>query len=784
MNKMFREKKVHQSIEEALSYFQKGALGKAKKLLVSVLEQESKNFDANLILAIIYASNSEFQNAITHFSIAIDSNSKSAVALFNRANALFEFGNFIDALSDVEKALQFDPLNANGFLIKSNILHKLNDLNGSLYCLNEALQIDPNFVKALNNRGIVYTELKLPHDALLDFNKALEINEFTAEIHNNRGKALVLLKLYEEALISYDAAIRLRPDYVEAFSNRGIVLHLLKEFESAVQSFSTAINLDANFYEAYNNLSSLYIEINNLNAALDFIERALKINPFYSKAISNKILILYGLGRFEYLINFYLNNCYIDSDYEKSFGFFLVAKLSIFNWSNLVFLVDKLLKDFESGDFVCTPFNILLLVDSPKLHLQAARNFVLSDFPTQNTFNLVQRRSGEKKLKLGFYSADLRYHPVCIWLAEQVENHDRSKFELFAFSINSSVRDPMRERLEAAFDHFFEVDYKTDLEIVQLSRDLGIDIALDLSGHTHGSRPGIFAARVAPIQVNHLGFPGSSGADYIDFLISDEHSVTEEMQQFFTEKIVYIPCGYTYDRKRIISEATLKRSDFGLPENVFVFTCQNGSQKISPEVFGIWMDILLAVPNSVLWLLQPGPTAVANLMKEAEVRGVNGSRLVFTKRETVHPDQENERVARYLASYRLADLFLDTWPYNAGTTAIDALWAGLPVLTKTGQSLVARMATSALMAIDMPELITATPKEYMNQAISLATNNEKIQLIKNKLQRNKFESALFDPVSNTKHIENAYIKMFNSYLESNYERMDATNYFAYRLIIV
>jgi predicted O-linked N-acetylglucosamine transferase (SPINDLY family) len=345
------------------------------------------------------------------------------------------------------------------------------------------------------------------------------------------------------------------------------------------------------------------------------------------------------------------------------------------------------------------------------------------------------------------------------------EHHDKSKFELFAFSFRSDIKDPMNARLAAAFDHFIEVDKMSDLEVAQLSRQLGVDIALDLTGYTQGSRTGIFALQAAPIQVSHLGFPGSMGAEYIDYVIADEYLLPESAAKHYTEKIAYVPCGYTYDRQRQLSAQPLSRAQVGLPEKGFVFTCQNGCQKFLPEVFGIWMDILKAVPTSVLWLMQPPPSAMANLIKEAQARGVESDRLVFTKRETVAADQEKARIGGYLASYKLADLFLDTWPYNAGTTAVDALWAGLPVLTKAGQAAVARMATSALQAIEMPELITHTGQEYRDLAVELASDKNKLEALRSKLQENRMTTALFDPVGNTKHIEAAYIKMHERYLE-------------------
>jgi predicted O-linked N-acetylglucosamine transferase (SPINDLY family) len=259
------------------------------------------------------------------------------------------------------------------------------------------------------------------------------------------------------------------------------------------------------------------------------------------------------------------------------------------------------------------------------------------------------------------------------------------------------------------------------------------------------------------------------GAEYIDYMFGQTLGSEENLEDwastrpFITEKIAYVPSVFTYDRQRQVSDEPLTRAQYGLPEKGFVFTCQIGCQKLMPEVFDIWMDILKAVPGSVLWLLKPNDTAVRNLIKEAKARGVDAERLIFTEREVVSMDQEKARIGRYLASYKLADLFLDTWPYNAGTTAVDALWAGLPVLTKKGKALVARMATEALRGIEVPELITKTPEEYKELAIELAHNPDKLKLLREKIQRNRLTTSLFDPVANTRHIENAYLEMYRRY---------------------
>jgi predicted O-linked N-acetylglucosamine transferase (SPINDLY family) len=261
------------------------------------------------------------------------------------------------------------------------------------------------------------------------------------------------------------------------------------------------------------------------------------------------------------------------------------------------------------------------------------------------------------------------------------------------------------------------------------------------------------------------------GAEYIDYMFGQtlgSEAYLKEIavyRQFITERIAYVPSSFTYDRQRQVSQEPLTKAQFGLPETGFVFSCQNGCQKLLPEVFDVWMAILRAVPGSVLWLLKPNEAAIKNLIKEAEVRGVEAERLIFTAREVVPIDQERARIGKYLASYKLADLFLDTWPYNAGTTAVDALWAGLPVLTKTGKAMVARMATEALRAIEVPELITKTPEEYKELAIELANNPGKLKQLKEKVQRNRLSTALFDPVANTRHIENAYLEMYRRYQE-------------------
>jgi predicted O-linked N-acetylglucosamine transferase (SPINDLY family) len=340
-------------------------------------------------------------------------------------------------------------------------------------------------------------------------------------------------------------------------------------------------------------------------------------------------------------------------------------------------------------------------------------------------------------------------------MAELFEIHDRSRFELIAFSFGADTNDAMRERVMAAFDKFIDVTSQPDSEVAILVRSLKIDIAVDLGGHTGDNRMGIFSYRAAPIQVSYIGYPGTSGADYIDYLIADKTIIPKHSQQHYVEKIVYLPNSFQVnDRKRVISVKKFTREELGLPVEGFVFCCFNGSYKITPHVFDSWISILNSVTGSVLWLSEANQTAVVNLRKEAEKRGLDPQRLVFAKRM---------QLPEYLASYQIADLFLDTLPYNAGATASDALWAGLPVITCIGESFASRMAASLLTAINLPELITNTRAEYGILAIELATNRVKHQNIKNKLAANRLTTPLFDTPLFTRQIEDAYTEMYERY---------------------
>ncbi|WP_251374578.1 hypothetical protein [Polynucleobacter sp. es-EL-1] len=404
---------------------------------------------------------------------------------------------------------------------------------------------------------------------------------------------------------------------------------------------------------------------------------------------------------------------------------------------------------------VSQPFTLLALSDNPELQKKSAEIYFQNKYPVNPILGPIIKRPRNKKIRVAYFSADFHDHATGHLIAELFELHDRCQFELVGFSFGPISNDGMRLRLKKAFDNFIEVGNKSDIEIARLSRDLEVDIAIDLKGFTKDSRTGVFSYRAAPIQVNYLGYPGTMGAEYIDYIIADKTLIPTEFQSGYSEKVIYLPNSYQVnDRRRSISNKKFSRQDLGLPENNFVFCCFNNNYKILPPTFASWMRLLKAIPRSVLWLFQDNPRASENLLEEATQHGVDASRLIFAERMPL---------AEHLARHRHADIFLDTFPCNAHTTASDALWAGLPVLTLMGESFASRVAASLLHAIGLPELITSTQGEYEALAIELAKNPKRLADIKAKLANNRMSSPLFNTPLFTRNLETAYIKMYERY---------------------
>jgi predicted O-linked N-acetylglucosamine transferase (SPINDLY family) len=562
---------------------------------------------------------------------------------------------------------------------------------------------------------------------------------------------------YYQAEYKFIKSLELIPDRVSTLTNLSAAQLKLKKYSEARVNAQKAISLDSDNGPAYMNLGLIENELKSFEAAFKFFDKAISLKPNYAEAWFNKGGTLADLKRYDEAITHYDKALSLKPDIDWSNGVFLQAKMKVCNWSDFLDSSEIIFKKVIANEKVATPFSLLALNDDPLLHKKASEIYAQDKHPTPSSLEVIPKSAKKEKIRIAYFSPDFRNHPVSFLTSELFELHDRHRFEVFAFSLQQApVGDEIILRLRNGFDKFFDVGNMSDKEIAQFAREHEVDIAIDLAGYTKYSRTGIFSNRAAPIQVSYLGYPGTMGADYMDYLIADKTIIPVESQSYYSEKVVYLPNSYQVnDRKRLISERQFTRQELVLPENGFVFCCFNNNFKILPTTFDSWMRILKSVDGSVLWLFKENPWVVENLKKEAQKQGIDGQRLVFAERMPL--------LSEHLARHLQADLFLDTFPYNAHTTASDALWAGLPVLTLMGQSFASRVAASLLNAIGLPELITNTQEEYEALAIELAMNPKKLATIKEKIRVNRLTTPLFNTPLFTKNIEAAYIKMMERY---------------------
>jgi predicted O-linked N-acetylglucosamine transferase (SPINDLY family) len=675
-----------------------------------------------------------------------------AEAYCDRGNILHELKRLDEALASYDKAIALKPDIAEALNNRGAILHELKRYGEALVSYDKAIALKPDYAEAYNNRGSALHGLKRPEEALASYDKVIRVKPDFAEAYCNRGSALHELKRPAEALASYDQAIALKPDYAEAYGNRGVALQDLKRLEEALASYDKAIALKPDYAEAYNNRGIVLQDLKRPEVALASYDRALSLRSDYADAHNNRGNVLKVLKRLDEALASYDGALAANADDPHAFSGSADCAMKLCDWERRTRLAADVSAHVVGKKSIISPFVLLGYSGDAALQLQCARNFIENMIPVPPPPFWSDQTWHHDKLRVAYLSADFYSHPAAYLTAGLFEQHDRSRFEIFGVSFGVDDRSEIRKRLITAFDEFHDVRRMSDEEVAKLLFDLQVDIAIDLMGYTQDSRSGIFAYRPAPIQVNYLGYPATMGADFIDYIIADKTVAPFEHQPFYAEKIVHLPdCFQVNDRKRTIAAHTPTREEVGLPAEGFVFCCFNNIWKITPAMFDVWMQLLHQVEGSVLWLVRDNESVERNLRKEAQRRGIDPSRLVFAARLPLE---------EYLARDRVADLFLDTLPYNAGTTASDALWAGLPVLTCEGESFSGRMAASLLHAIGVPELVTSNLEDYQALALKLARDPARLAEIKAKLSHNRDTYPLFNTERFARHIEAAYTTMW------------------------
>jgi protein O-GlcNAc transferase len=695
------------------------------------------------------------EEAVESYRKALAITPNYADALSNRGNALMQLQRYDEALASYDRALSVRPDYAEAHYNRANTLKELKRHDDALASYDRALSLLPNLAEAHCNRGVTLHELDWLDEALASYDRALSVRPDYAEAHYNRGNALERLKRFDEALANYDRALVLRPNLAGAHSNRGNALRELKRFDEALASYVRALELQPDLAEALSNRGMILHELKRYDEALASYDRALAVRPDYVDALNNRGTTLQELKRFDEAMATYDRLLAINPEHAHAFSGAASCAINLCDWDMRTRLAADLAAQVSGKTSIMSSFVLLGYSGDPALQLQCATNYIESKVPVPPQPLWTSQTWRHDKLRVAYLSADFRSHATAFLMAELFERHDRSRFEIIGVSFGIDDGSEMRRRLIAAFDEFHDVRGNSDSDVAKLLHDRQVDIAIDLKGYTQDSRSEIFSHRPAPIQVSYLGYPGTMGAPFIDYIIADKIVAPFEQQQFYTEKIVHLPdCYQVNDSKRQIAERAPTRQQAGLPDREFVFCSFNNNWKIAPDVFDVWMRLLQQLEGSVLWLLRDNDGAERNLRQHAGRRGIDPSRLVFAGR--LPPDE-------HLARHGLADLFLDTLPCNAHTTASDALWAGLPVLTCLGEAFAGRVAASLLHAVGAPELIAGNLDDYEALALRLARDPALLAELKERLTRNSATCPLFDTDRFARHIEAAYMTMWQTW---------------------
>jgi predicted O-linked N-acetylglucosamine transferase (SPINDLY family) len=702
-------------LHEAVDYHIRGQVAEAERLYREILHGAPQESIALHYLGVILYQRGDYVASADFIqrSLAIQPNTPEAMG--NLALSLSAMGRIDEAVALHREAIALRPDNPDGYNNLAGVLLVQGKPDEAIVAASEAIRLKPEFFLAHYNLGVAYQQ---------------------------KGRV-------EDAIGEYQQAISIQPNFPEAFCNLGLCLVDLGKREEAVTAYRRAIELRPNFPEALNNLGQPLCELRRLEEATEAYRQAVAVKPDYIDAVGNLATTLRKRGLLEEALRVYEQGLSLRPDDTKAEIEVMNLRRHVCEWQTF----DADVKRFIELSEKVEPFVLLNVPSSPAQQLASAKSWASKLVRGKPFDHSRVRKPG--RIRIGYLSADFRKHATAYLMAELFERHDRSRFEIIAYSYGYDDGSDVRQRLIKSFDHFVDLYASSRAEAAQRIYDDQIDILVDLKGYTGDARTEILVNRPAPVQVNYVGFPATMGADFIDYIIADSFVAPAEHQPFFQEKIVHLPNAYQpNDSKRPISDRVIARHECGLPEQGFVFCCFNGAYKTTPQFFDVWMRLLKAVPGSVLWLLATTPLIEDNYRREAQARGVAPERLVFA---------EGMELPLHLARHRLADLFLDTLPICAHTTASDALWAGLPILTCAGESFVGRVAGSLLRAIGLPELITYSVEEYAQRALDLAAHPEKLLELKERLAVQRLRAPLFDIARYTRNLEDAYTRMFSSH---------------------
>ena len=816
------------AIQTALIFHEKKDFTQALAIYQTIVDKDPAHFQALNLIGLANQQLGQELEALNAFERALQVRSNHPLTHSAAGASALKLGQIAVAIEHLNNALNLAPNDTQALINKGIALHKLGRLDEASRVYLQAISIDPQQAPAYYNLGCTLQALKLSQavEASVDnFIAGIILEPSEAAYYNNLGNSLKEMKLYPSAINAFERALTINPKQALTYYNMGTTQFFSKDYLGAVQTLRESLKLDPLSCTCWNNLGNAFKECAQYEEALDAYQRASNLAPSGSdcEIIYNTGIVLHELGRYEEACESYTRALTIapnytralnaraityrhlklftqavldfkkvleiEPDFEYALGNLLHTQMHIADWSDWGTYVqgsgDTLEAQILNGQLASHPFPVLALYDNPKLNLKASKLWFedkhskANSRPTSKQFEAVSEarahltsnqssqakpsegnldNKSDSRIRIAYLSADFHNHATSYLMAELFELHNKEEIEVYALSFGPITNDAMQSRIKSGVEHFVDVTHLTDEAIASYCRSLRIDIAIDLKGYTLQSRFNIFMYRCAPIQVAYLGYPGTSGASCIDYFIADPICIGPGEEHFYSEKIVFMPNAYQVnDAKRAIKSSSQTKAQLGLPEQGFVFCCFNNTYKITPQIFHNWMQILKQVDNSVLWLLEESDLITANLKDAAKRSLIDPDRLIFAKRIPLD---------EHLGRHSHADLFLDTLPYNAHTTASDALWAGLPVLTLKGKSFAARVASSLLYAVDLRDLVTESTQSYVEKAVYLAHHPGELTKLKSKLNANKLSSPLFNTKRFTADLEMAYKIMMNRYLSN------------------
>ena len=777
---------LDEALQKAVEAHKAGQIQEADRLYTFILQAQPKRPDANHNMGVLAVSVGKIQESLPFFKTALEANPSIDQFWLSYIDALINAGEVVNAkvvlaearvkgingevLDQLEQKLNAQTgATANAGLEKSDQDQTRTNILDSLK-LEQALRLAKKKVKeeSPGDANHIYNDIlaRFPKNKKAIDGIKLLSDSFISKASNvqnpSKDQIQPLINLYQQgqfqqALDSTQQLLSQFPNSFTLYTIQGAANVGLSQLDSAIESYKQAIKIKPDFAETYYNMGIALQDRGDLNAAIDSYQKAISFEPDYVEAYNNMGNALKDKGDLEAAINSFKQALKIKPDSQASLTSKLHLQSHMCDWAGLEQDRD-LIRLLGIKNEPVSPWGLLAFEDSPGLHRTRSEVFTESLYGNIQPLKAApQSNKKPKKLRIGYFSADFYEHAVAYLLVKILELHDRDHFEIYGYSIGPAKEDNMRKRITKSLDVFINVKGMSDREIALLARNDKIDIAIDLTGYTKNNRAGIFAYRAAPVQMNYLGYSVTMGANFIDYIIADPVLIPRGNEHYYSEQILRLPHTFMpADNSRKISVRQMSRSEMGLPEEGFVFCCFNNNYKISPRDFDMWMGILVKVEGSVLWLRNSNEWSEDNLCMEAEIRGVDPSRLIFAGRV---PMEE------HLARHKLADLFLDTFAFNAHTTASEALWAGLPIVTKAGKGSAARAAASLLTAVGLPELITQTEKDYETLILQLANHPEQLTQIRQKLMDNRLSTPLFDTELYTKYLEEGYQQAYQRYFD-------------------